>query len=281
MSIENLSGRQLGKYQLKKLLGIGGMGAVYQAFQTDLKRYVAIKVLPPAFAQEPGYAERFDREAQTAARLEHSHIVPVYDYGVQDGITYVVMRLLTGGSLVDRIQERQKNNAPLPSLREIADILKQLASALDYAHSEGVVHRDIKASNVMFDNQGSAFLVDFGIAKLVNATSALTNLTSAGAAMGTPSYMAPEQWRGDAITGAADQYALGVMTYAMVTGRMPFEADTPYAYMHKHFNEMPTPPEMLRSGLPENLKLVLARALAKEPGERYPTVTAFAQAFER
>ncbi|MCA9915043.1 MAG: serine/threonine protein kinase, partial [Anaerolineae bacterium] len=217
MSIENLSGRQLGKYQLKALLGVGGMGAVYQAYQTDLRRYVAVKVLPPAFAQETGYAERFDREARTAASLEHAHIVPVYDYGVENGITYVVMRLLTGGSLVDRLQERQKNNLPLPSLREIADILKQLASALDYAHSQGIVHRDTKASNVMFDNQGNAFLVDFGIAKLVNATNALTSLTTAGAAMGTPSYMAPEQWRDEEITGAADQYALGVMTYAMVT----------------------------------------------------------------
>jgi serine/threonine protein kinase/uncharacterized protein YgiM (DUF1202 family) len=274
MAVDNLVGQTLGQYQLRVLLGQGGMGAVYRAFQANLKREVAVKVLPSALAKQPGYIERFNREAEIAAALEHAHIVPVYDYGTQNEISYVVMRLLNGGSLAERLNYRDTG----PSLHETAEILRQLASALDYAHSKSVIHRDIKANNVMFDEQGSAFLVDFGIAKLLNATSALTGT---GMAMGTPSYMSPEQWKGDEITPAADQYALGVLTYAMVTGgRMPFEAETPYALMHKHINEQPTPPQTFRGDLSQTVQAVLTRAIAKEPKDRYPDVRSFARAFE-
>ncbi|MCC6614781.1 MAG: protein kinase [Anaerolineae bacterium] len=273
MSVENLVGQTLGQYQLRQLLGIGGMGAVYRAFQTNLKREVAIKVLPASLARQPGYIERFNREAEIAASLEHAHIVPVYDYGTQADISFVVMRLLNGGSLAERLQYRASG----PSLHEVASILQHLAAALDYAHSKNVIHRDIKANNVMFDEQGSAFLVDFGIAKLLNVTS---GLTGTGVAMGTPSYMAPEQWRGDQIGPAADQYALGVLTYAMVTGgRMPFEADTPYALMHKHLNEEPTPPQNFRSDLPLSVQLVLKQVMAKDPENRYSSASTFADAF--
>jgi len=253
------------------------MGAVYRAYQASLERAVAVKVLTSELAKEPGYIERFYREAKTAAALEHAHIVPVYDYGVQREVSYVVMRLLTGGTLSERVVQRATTDHPLPSLGEVADLLNQLASALDYAHSQGVIHRDIKPSNVMFDNQGSAYIVDFGIAKLLEATS---SFTASGVAMGTPIFMPPEQWRAEPLTPAADQYALGVMTYLLVAGRLPFEAPTPYSLMHKHLNETPTPVHTLRSGVPEALALVLDRALAKSPGDRFPTVTAFAQAFE-
>ncbi|MBE0689890.1 MAG: serine/threonine protein kinase, partial [Anaerolineae bacterium] len=273
MSVENLVGQTLGQYQLRQLLGLGGMGAVYRAFQVNLKREVAIKVLPGSLARQPGYIERFNREAEIAASLEHAHIVPVYDYGTQNDISFVVMRLLNGGSLAERLQYR----ATGPSLHEVATILQHLAAALDYAHSKNVIHRDIKANNVMFDEQGSAFLVDFGIAKLLNVTS---GLTGTGVAMGTPSHMAPEQWRGEKIGPAADQYALGVLTYSMVTGgRMPFEADTPYALMHKHLNEEPTPPQTFRSDLSVSVQLVLKHVMAKEPENRYPSASAFAEAF--
>ncbi len=273
MSVENLVGQTLGQYQLRELLGLGGMGAVYRAYQVNLKREVAIKVLPGSLARQPGYIERFNREAEIAASLEHAHIVPVYDYGTQNDISFVVMRLLTGGSLAERLQYRTTG----PSLHEVATILQQLAAALDYAHSKNVIHRDIKANNVMFDGQGSAFLVDFGIAKLLNVTS---GLTGTGVAMGTPSYMAPEQWRGDEIGPAADQYALGVLTYAMITGgRMPFEAETPYALMHKHLNEEPTPPQVFRSDLPVSVQAILKRVMAKAPDERYSSASAFANAF--
>ena len=277
VNIRALSGQMFGQYELRELIGMGGMGAVYRAYQPSLQRPVALKLLPPAIASEASYTERFRREAQTAARLEHAHIVPVYDYGNQGGIYYVVMRLLTGMSLADRLEHAEKTDGKLPSLKETAEVLKQLARALDYAHSRGVIHRDIKASNVMFDDQGSSFLVDFGIAKLVGAT---TSLTGTGVTMGTPSYMAPEQWRGESITASTDQYALGVMTYIMVTGRMPFEGQTPYALMHKHLSEQPTPPQIWRSDLPEPVKDVLDTAMAKAPRDRFPSMRAFAEAFE-
>ncbi len=277
VNIRSLAGQKFGQYELRQLVGMGGMGAVYRAYQTPLKREVALKLLPPMFAAEAGYAERFLREAQTAAALEHAHIVPIYDYGTQDGINYVVMRLLTGGSLAERLVLSENSDHPLPALPETAQVIRKLAAALDYAHRRGVVHRDIKASNVMFDDHGEPFLVDFGIAKLMNDT---TSLTGTGVSMGTPSYMAPEQWRGESVTPETDLYALGVLAYVMVTGRMPFEAPTPYALMHKHLHEEPTPPKVFRTDLPDTLKMVLNKAMAKAPQERYETAAAFAQAFE-
>ena len=275
-NIKDLAGQQFGQYELRQIIGVGGMGAVYRARQTSLNRDVALKVLPPTFAAQAGYTERFTREAQTAAALEHAHIVPVYDYGSQGGIHYVVMRLLTGGSLSDRLNLHNEQALTLPSLAEVSEVVTRLGSALDYAHSRGVIHRDIKASNVMFDEQGSPFLVDFGIAKLMGATS---SLTGTGIAMGTPSYMAPEQWRGESVTPKTDQYALGVLLYMMVTGRMPFEAPTPYALMHKHLSEEATPPQVWRSGLPDSVKAVLDRAMAKDPRDRFASVNEMATEF--
>lgn len=277
MSIQNLAGQTLGQYELRDLLGEGGMGAVYRAFQRNLNREVAIKVLPASLAAQSGYMERFTREAQTSAALEHPNIVPVHDYGTQGGISYVVMRLLTGGTLAERLTHSIEEGRPLPSLIEIAQITKQLASALDYAHSHGVIHRDIKANNIMFDKQGTPFIVDFGIAKLVNATTALTGT---GVAMGTPSYMAPEQWTGGDIGPASDQYALAVLVYAMLTGKMPFEADSPYQLMHKHMFEQPTPLMNYRADLPEAVQAVFNKAFAKFPTERYTNTSEFARALE-
>lgn len=277
MTFENLSGRQLGGYELRALLGVGGMGAVYRGYQVALKREVAVKVLSPQLAEQPDYFSRFTREAETAARLEHANIVPIYDYGTHAGAAYVVMRLLTGGTLAERINRHAQKGQPLPSLGEIARVLVQLAGALDYAHKRGIIHRDIKPSNVMFDDQGTAFVVDFGIAKLLYATA---SMTGTGMTLGTPTYMAPEQWRAEDLTPAADQYALGVMTYALVTGRVPFEAPTPYALMHKHLNEEPPPPTTLRPDLPPPVAETITRALAKDPAARFPDVIAFAGAFQ-
>jgi len=277
VNIEALTGQQFGQYQITELLGIGGMSAVYKAHQESLMRDVALKVLPPSFAAQPTSLERFLREARTAAALEHAHIVPVYDYGNYGGLSFVVMRLLSGGNLAERLMLADQTDAPLPSLYEVADILKRLANALDYAHSRGVIHRDIKANNVMFDDQGSPYLVDFGIAKLTHAVNALTGT---GVAMGTPLYMAPEQWRGESVTPATDQYALGVTTYAMLTGHLPFEAPTPYALMHKHLNEQPPPLDTWRADLPESVKKVIDQAMAKKPNNRFPSAKDFAEAFE-
>lgn len=273
----DLSGRILGQYQIIERIGVGGMAAVYRAYQSKLRREVALKILPDALAENPQYEERFEREAATAASLEHPHIVPIFDYGTDHGISYVAMRLLTGGSLGDRMANREKQGADLPSLSEIARLLKQVGSALDYAHGRGVIHRDIKPSNIMFDDQGNPFIVDFGIAKVLHATS---GITSTGQAMGTPAFMAPEQWRAETPSPATDQYALGVLVYAMLTGRIPFEAPTPFGLMHLHMNEFPTAPSLIRADIPDSVNDVINRAMAKKPEDRYPTITAFAEDFQ-
>ncbi len=274
MNIQDLSGQALGQYELRELLGLGGMSAVYRAYQLNLKREVAVKVLPPALAREPNYVQRFSREAETAAALEHPHIVPIYDYGVEERTSYIVMRLLTGGSLADRMMQ----NAGLPSPDEVVRVLAQIAEAFDYAHSKGVIHRDVKPSNIMFDAHGNAFLVDFGIAKMLKSTT--SSLTATGAVLGTPLYMAPEQWRSERPTAATDQYALGVTLFQWLTGTMPFEADTPYSLMHMHLNQPPPPLAEWRPELPDAVGTVLQRALAKAPEDRFPSMQAFARAFE-
>jgi serine/threonine-protein kinase len=277
MGFENLTGQTLGQYELKELLGVGGMGAVYRAWHAALQREVALKVLPLTLASEPGYIERFIREARTAARLEHPHIVRIYDYGTQGDISYLVMALLRGGSLSQRIQQRAEKQIRPPSLGEVAEMLNQIASALDYAHHEGVLHRDIKPANIMFDRRGLAYLSDFGIAKLMGANTALTGT---GIAMGSPSYMPPEQWMGKELTPAADQYAMGVTIYQTICGRLPFEADSAAQLMYKHFNEDPTPVTITRADLPPAVNIVLTRAMSKDPERRFPNMTHFAQAFE-
>ncbi len=275
MDIQNLSGQILGQYQVQEFLGAGSMGAVYRGTQTSLKRTVAIKILPMSLASEPGYIERFNREAETAAALEHVHIVPVYDFGTQNGLSYVVMRLLTGGTLSERLQHHRAENR-LPALKEVSQLLAQLADALDYAHGQGVVHRDVKPNNVLFDVHGNAYLTDFGIAKLLNSAIAMT---STGQALGTPAFMAPELWASDQVVPATDQYALGVLTYLILTGRFPFDAPTPYGLIRKHLEETPLRAHMLRGDLPESLADALQRTMAKSPDDRFPTATAFACAF--
>jgi serine/threonine protein kinase len=273
---EKLVGRTFGQYKLEELLGRGGMGAVYKGVQVKLQRNVAIKVIAQELVGQPGAMERFTREATTAATLEHANIVPVYDFGNEDNIAYVVMRLLGGGSLADRYVQVTKGERELPTLREIAQMLMQIGAALDYAHRRGVIHRDIKLGNIMFDDNGDAVLVDFGIAKLIDAS---TILTRPGAMMGTPLYMAPEQWRGEEITPATDQYAMGIVTYALVAGRMPFDGGTPFMLMQQHTQEAPIPIRKIKPGVPDSVIEVLNKALAKNPADRYETMTDFARSF--
>ncbi len=255
-SIDNLTGQTLGKCQLRELLGMGEMGAVYRGHQAHLGRMVAVKVLPPT--QVPGYVECFNREAAAAAALEHQHIVPLYHYGIENGISYIVMRLLTGGTLSERMAQASTAQPLLPSLSEVGELLKQVASALDYAHQRGVVHGDIKPSNIMFDNEGLAYVVDFGIANLRSMLPALTP-------SGMPVYMAPEQRQAGELTGAVDQYALGALAYQLITGREPLAA--------------PLPAHQVRGDVPEMVSNVLARALAHAPEDRFSSVGSFAKAF--
>lgn len=275
----NLVGQVLGKYELKEILGRGGMAEVYLGFQAALKRNVAVKVLPANFAAEEGYIQRFIREAEIAASLEHPNIVPIIDFGTEGGIPYVVMRLLRGGSLADRIRQRRTDGGEFSTLGEAETLLAQIGGALDYAHKRGIVHRDIKPNNIMFDQQGTSFLVDFGIAKPLEGTA---EMTMRGTSLGTAAYMSPEQWQDKKVSPAVDQYAMGLIIYTLVTGQAPFDTSTsgnPLALMHKHLYEMPTPVHQIRPELPPVVSQVIERSIAKIPEERYETMTAFAEAF--
>lgn len=266
-------GRELGGYRIIEQIGMGGMATVYKAYDPKTERNVAIKILPQQYSFDPTFKTRFDQEARAIANLEHIHILPVFAYGEEDGISYMVMRLLNAGSLSDRIRKGAM------SLAESARILRQVAEALDYAHTNGVLHRDVKPSNVLMDNAGNAYLTDFGIAKIVGNNG--LDLTGSGL-IGTPFYMSPEQCRGERdLTSASDLYALGIVLYEMVTGMTPYRAETPLAVLQMHLFEPLPMPQMLRADLPEEAQNVILKALAKKPEERYPTGKALADAFDK
>jgi len=273
-TLRQLSGQNIGQYDLRELYGVGGMGAVYRAYHRTLDRDVGFKVMSLSYAMQTEFVERFEREAKLAASLEHPNIVPIYDYGALEDWQYVVMRLLTGGSLAERI-EHMKGKPP--SLGEISSLLQQLASALDYAHSRNIVHRDIKSNNIMFDSHGAAYVVDFGIAKLILDNS--TRLTADGMTVGTPTHMAPELWTGEDASSASDQYALGIVVYELLTGRVPFNATSPFALMNRHMQETPEPVQKYAPQLSSDFDMILWRVLSKERHDRYPTTMAFAKDF--
>ncbi|MBN2306349.1 MAG: serine/threonine protein kinase, partial [Anaerolineae bacterium] len=262
--------RKIGNYEIIERVGKGGMATVYRARQLNMNRDVAIKVLSADLAGNPHMVARFEREAQVIANLEHPRILPVYDYGHEDDFLYLVMRIVEGETLYQRLMQGAV------SLDEVVELVDQITSALDHAHARGVVHRDLKPTNVLLDKQGNVYLMDFGIAKL---TMASQQLTATGAVMGTPSYMAPEQWRGEPVDGRTDVYALGVMLYEMVIGHVPFESETPFTLMYKHLHDTPPSPRELLPDLPENVEDVILKALAKSPDDRYQSAGELAQAF--
>jgi serine/threonine-protein kinase len=265
----DLTGRTLGRYRLESLLGRGGMADVWRAADVKLARTVAVKVIHASYARDPQFAERFLREARVVASLEHPNILPVYDFGDEDGIPFLVMPHLPGGTLRDRLR-----GAPAP-LGLAAGWIRQLADALDAAHAAGVLHRDVKPANVLIGKDDRLFLADFGIAKMVET---MTGLTATGVVVGTPLYMAPEQAQGQPASPATDRYALAVVVYEILAGRPPFEGDNPLSLMHQHVS---TPAPALSSrvgGLPAGLDGVLAAALSKDPAARPPTCRALADA---
>ncbi len=265
----NLVGKTLGSYQILAEIGRGGMAVVYRAYQPSLKREVAIKVLPPQFTFDEQFIQRFVREAHTAASLRHRHIIFIHDVAEQNGLYYIVMDLLKGRTLRELIEQE----GTLPPAR-VARIVEQIASALDYAHQRGIVHRDVKPDNIFVDQADQVTLTDFGIAKAAWGT----QLTRTGMLIGTPQYMSPEQARGDAIGPATDIYALGILAYQMLSGRVPFQGTTPHAVLHQQIHELPPPLPSVRSGLPPAVDSVLNAALAKEPRARYASAGQFAQA---
>ncbi len=266
-------GQMLGSYRIISQVGKGGMATVYKAYQASMDRNVAIKVLPRQLAESPEFAARFQQEARIIARLEHPHILPVFDFGESDGVTYFVMRYLEAGTL------KTKMGAGPLSLNEIDRLFTQLAEALNYAHGHGIVHRDLKPANALIDNDGNLFLTDFGIAKLLESAS--PRLTQTDAIMGTPAYISPEQAKAESVNQRSDIYSLGIILYEMVTGSVPFVADTPLAVILKHISDPLPPPSILKKDIPESIERVILKALAKEPTDRYATAAEFLSAWKR
>ena len=261
-----LVGRRLGPYAITGQIGQGGMAHVYKGHHQALNRDVAIKIILAHLADDTDFLARFHREAQAVAALRHPHIVQVYDFGVQDNLYYMVMEFMTGGTLKDRLAESNlKGN--LISLADAVKIIGEIAAALDYAHTQGIIHRDLKPANIMFTAAGQAVLTDFGLARLMGST----RHTASGTSWGTPVYMSPEQAQGGRGDERSDIYSLGVIFYELVTGRVPFEADTPFGFIMKHLSEAVPPPRNLNPQLPDAVEQVILRALAKEPDARYKT----------
>lgn len=241
-------------------LGRGGMAVVYEGLDLHLNRKVAVKCLPNEATLDRELVQRFQMEAKLAAGLNHPHIVPIFAVGVADRIHYFTMAFCQGGSLEDRIRRGL-------SLEETVEIVCQIASALDYAHRKDLVHRDVKPSNVMFDEHGTVRVLDFGIARLLSAA----RLTVTRAVLGTPDYMSPEQALSRPIDGRSDLYSLGVIFYKMLTGQLPFEAEEPLSVIYKHVHERPNPPHRVREDVPQVLSRVVLRLMSKEPEKRYTT----------
>ncbi|HQQ78675.1 MAG TPA: serine/threonine-protein kinase [Thermoanaerobaculia bacterium] len=266
------TGTVLGRYRMLERAGTGGMSEVWKAEDETLKRTVAVKVILGPVAQDATFRERFLREARLVAGLEHPNVLPVYDYGSStvDGedVSYLVMPLVAGGSLKGRVA------GPVPPALAVS-WLAAIASALDHAHAKGILHRDIKPANVLMDSQGRPLLADFGLARSTDATS---GLTATGTVMGTPLYMAPEQATGGALDGRADEYALAVVAFELLSGRVPFIADSPLAVLHQQVTAPPPPLSTVLPGSPAGADAVLGKALAKKAEERYASCGAFVRA---
>jgi eukaryotic-like serine/threonine-protein kinase len=265
-SSDSLVGKTLGSYQVQREIGRGGMGVVYLAHEQSLQRVAAIKVLASRLADDAACVKRFGREASAVARLDHPNIVLVYSVGEQDGLHYIAMQYVKGWSLAQFIRAK----GPL-EWRRALDVTRQAAEALAEAHKHGIIHRDIKPDNIMVDETGGVKVMDFGLAR---ATAASTNLTADGAKLGTPTYMSPEQINGDPVDARTDIYSLGVTLYEMLTGRPPFQADTPMALMYQITHKPVPDVSKQNAAVPENVVELVAGMTAQDPGRRYPSAQA-------
>ena len=257
------------RYEIREELGRGGMATVYRAYDPLFEREVALKILNREMLEDPQVRERFERETKIIAKLEHAAIVPVYDVGRDNNQLFFVMRYMSGGSLTERIQDRSL------SLSQMAHIIQRVAAALDYAHDRGVIHRDLKPGNILFDEYNNAYISDFGIAKL---TQAATKLTNSGI-IGTPTHMSPEQARGEDVDGRSDIYSLGVILFEMLSGKTPYDATTPLGMAFKHAT-YPVPRILnVNPNLPAGVEAVIEKVIAKERDQRYDTGAEFTDAF--
>src|ERR1700694_3773810 len=265
--MKGIEGFTLGRYELRRRIAQGGMAEVYLAYDRRVRRQVAIKVL---YGRDGSFVRRFEREALAVGALSHNHILPLYDFGEQSPWYYLVMPYIDGGTLREYLLKRKQL-----TLEVAASFLDQIASSLQYAHDSKVVHRDVKPSNILLRRDGYAYLVDFGLAK---AMMGAESLTSEGAMVGTPEYMAPEQSNGES-DYRSDIYSLGVILYQMLTGRVPFMAESPVAISLKHIQTQPTPPRELNEEIPLTVEEVIMKAMAKDPNERYQEAQALSAAY--
>jgi hypothetical protein len=266
--MSELLGRTLGQYRIIERIGEGGMATVYKAYQPGLNRYVALKVLAPIHAKQPGFNERFQREAEAVASLNHPNILPIYDSGQEGGYSYIVMRHIEGAHTLKEVMAE-----PL-DLAQIADLVGQVAAALDCAHRQGVIHRDVKPSNVLMDGNW-ALLTDFGLARMIETS---VKLTGSGVGVGTPAYMSPEQGQGIEIDHRTDIYALGVILFEMLTGQIPHNAETPLAIVLKRMTEPLPLPRTIDPDIPEPVERVVLKALARQPRDRFVSAGEMAKA---
>ena len=260
-------------YQLGALIGRGGMGIVFKAREVTLEREVALKVLAFDPLLNPEAFVRFEREARLAARLDHPNIVPIFAVGKGEGIAFYTMRFVRGGSVEGLLADK----GALP-LDHAVRLLRDVAAALDFAHAQGVVHRDIKPPNILISDSGHAMVADYGIARAFGGDETTSTSGSHTGVVGSPAYMAPEQWRGERPDGRADQYALGVLAFELLAGRRPFADVSMQELLRMHLGEEPPALESVRKGLPPNVSLAIQRAMAKEPADRFPTSMAFVDA---
>src|SRR3954471_587068 len=263
-----MPGTAVGPFQIVRLLGRGGMATVYEAHDATLDRAIALKLLPPHLLQNAAFARRFEREARVVARLDHPNIVPIYSTGIDNGTPWMSMRLLPGGTLAAVVDRR-------PPLADAVRMLRDVALALDYAHAQGVVHRDIKPTNLLLDRTGRVSVSDFGLAQIVGADA---GQTKSGVLAGTPHYMAPEQALGAAVDYRCDIYSFAIVAYELFAGEPPFTAESPMAVLFKHVNEpVPDLPDQV---LPAAAMRVIRTATAKEPAVRFASATAFVDALD-
>jgi serine/threonine-protein kinase len=267
--MDQLIGQTLGRYRIVEALGEGGMAQVFKAFQPGLERVVAVKVLPEYYMRDERFLARFQREAQAIAHLSHPNILPVYDFGREGNLTYIVMQYVDGGTLKALLEDEL-------SYERVSDLLGQAADALDYAHGQGILHRDVKPTNMLIERGQRVLLSDFGLAKMVGDQE---SITATGVGIGTPAYMSPEQGQGEGVDARTDVYALGVVLYEMVTGRVPFRAETPMAVIIKHVTAPLPLPRSINPAVPESVEAIILKALAKDKEDRYASAGAMMKAF--